>query len=618
MLKKSLILFITFLFISLGSFVIIFIYSEQSRNFIINKFELTKILSERLQNHLSKKINNNEISIVIETIEFLKPQLPTIIGLRLNNVQIISKKQKTKSKIKTVELGVNYQNLFKSFLHDDIYFDNLNFKDLTLNAKLEQDKFIPGPLMNIFSLAIKGNINNKNSFSKILQNEIKVANIDFKISDSRNLIEEIPYVINCRNIFISKIIEKKRQLNMKCHEQNKLKFSVDGNLEEDTNLFTGKIVNLKLEKLLNKKFIEDINPNSNTISSILNGNYRIITNKNFKLLNVNFSSNKSNINLYEKLDKKILIDNLNGNFHWNTKKGILKFDRVSHGNKFNSLGEVNFKKKTGFIKFNIQKLPVNSVKLHLKNYKNFYGQFIKSDIYENHKDMLKVGNLNNLNMSLQYDFKENFNLKKLFANIKFSNSRFEDNNNKFFKNIVGTVSGTSLFNLEFRKNKLDINRSKISSNLVVSKGTFSFNEYKNKFKFEKGNIKASFDKGIYHISEVKLFNKNKYNYSLNNIKINNQGYKIASFYLTKANDINYFLKDIEIDKFKNIRANANFKNNDQIFDYLKEKLNIQLLGNTDTNLRILGNLKTFDFNFTLRSNLKNSSFKINSINLEKK
>ena len=470
MLKKSLILFIALVFLSLGSFALVFIYSEQSRNFIINKFELTKVLSVKLQNYFSKKINNNEISIEIETIEFLKPQSPTIIGLRLNNIQITSKKQKTKSKIKKVELGINYQNLFKSILYDDIYFDNLNFKDLTLNAKFEQDKFIPGPLMNIFSLAVKNNINNKNSLTKILQNEIKVGKIDFKISDSRNPIEEISYVINCSNVFVSKFIEKKRQLNMNCQEQNKLEFSVNGNLEEETNLFTGKIVNLKPEKLLNKKFIEDINLNSKTISTILNGNYKIRTNKNFKLLNINFSSNNSNVTIYEKLDKKILIDNINGNFHWNAEGDILKFDEVSHGNKLNSLGEINFKRKIGFIKFSTQKLPLNRVKLHFKNYKNFYSQFIKSEFYENHKDILKAGNLNNLNMSLEYDFKENFNLKKLFADIKFSNSRFEDNN-KVFKNIVGTVSGTSLLNLEFKDNELDVNQSKISSNLFVSKGS---------------------------------------------------------------------------------------------------------------------------------------------------
>ena len=92
---------------------------------------------------------------------------------------------------------------------------------------------------------------------------------------------------------------------MNCREQNKLEFSVNGNLEEETNLFTGKIVNLKPEKLLNKKFIEDINLNSKTISSILNGNYKIRTNKNFKLLNINFSSNNSNVTIYEKLDKNI-------------------------------------------------------------------------------------------------------------------------------------------------------------------------------------------------------------------------------------------------------------------------------------------------------------------------
>ena len=126
---------------------------------------------------------------------------------------------------------------------------------------------------------LTNNLNNKNSLTKILQNEIKVGKIDFKISDSRNPIQEISYVINCRNVFVSKFIEKKRQLNMNCQEQNKLEFSVNGNLEEDTNSFTGKFVNLKLEKLLNKKFIEYTNLNSKKISTNLNGNYKIRTNK---------------------------------------------------------------------------------------------------------------------------------------------------------------------------------------------------------------------------------------------------------------------------------------------------------------------------------------------------
>ena len=188
-------------FLSLGSFALVFIYSEQSRSFIINKFELTKVLSVKLQNYFSKKINNNEISIEIETIEFLKPQLPTIIVLRLNNIQITSKKQKTKSKIKKVELGINYQNLFKSILYDDIYFDNLNFKDLTLNAKFEQDKFIPGPLMNFFSLAVKNNINNKNSLAKILQNEIKIGN---EIANKLNIIYAKDYNVQKDILLLAK------------------------------------------------------------------------------------------------------------------------------------------------------------------------------------------------------------------------------------------------------------------------------------------------------------------------------------------------------------------------------------------------------------------------------
>ena len=86
MLKKSLILFIALVFLSLGSFALVFIYSEQSRSFIINTFDLTKVLSVQLQNYFSKRINNNEIS------NFLKLNLLLFISIYFfDPVKVIGK-----------------------------------------------------------------------------------------------------------------------------------------------------------------------------------------------------------------------------------------------------------------------------------------------------------------------------------------------------------------------------------------------------------------------------------------------------------------------------------------------------------------------------------------------
>ena len=90
MLKKTLISFFIFISLALVSLSIIFVYSEQSRNFIISKLNITHFINKKLENYLSNKINNDDIVIQIENIEFLKPKLPNIIHLRLNNIDINS------------------------------------------------------------------------------------------------------------------------------------------------------------------------------------------------------------------------------------------------------------------------------------------------------------------------------------------------------------------------------------------------------------------------------------------------------------------------------------------------------------------------------------------------
>ena len=617
MLKKTLISFFIFISLALVSLSIIFVYSEQSRNFIISKLNITHFINKKLENYLSNKINNDDIAIQIENIEFLKPKLPNIIHLRLNNIDINSITNNSKSEIGFVEIGFNYKSLIKNIFSDDgIYFDNLNFKNLTLNAQFQKDKITLGPLIKIFSVVNQNDVNKNKSIANILEKEITVGNIQLKISDNRNPIKELIYVVNCQNVFISRYIDKERKLNMQCQEKNKLEFSLNAIFKKDSNFFIGKINNFNPEKILDKEIINSLNFFNQKISINLNGNYSFLTDKNFKLSNVNYSSKNSNLILNEKFNGKLLSNNFDGNFSWNSKDNILKFDEIFINNKLLSSGEIDLKEKVGFVNVSAQKLSIKNVKTHLKNHQNFYNQFINLDFYESYNEKFRAGSLNDINLNLEYDFKQKFNLKKLSAELKFSNSRFADSN-KIFKNIFATVSGSSSFNLKFKGNKIDVNESKISSDIVVSNGGVSFKEYVSQFKFESGLIKANFDKGINNISEIKLHNKNNISYFLNDISFKNQNYKISKAALFKNKNIKYIFEDTEIDKFNKIRAKVKIKNNEEISNYLKDKLNIELVGNATSNVTVEGDLNTFDFTLNLKSNLKNSFFNISSFSLEK-
>ena len=617
MLKKTLISFFIFISLALVSLSIIFVYSEQSRNFIVSKLNITHFINKKLENYLSNKINNDDIAIQIENIEFLKPKLPNIIHLRLNNIDIDSITNNSKSEIGFVEIGFNYKSLIKNIFSDDgIYFDNLNFKNLTLNAQFQKDKITLGPLIKIFSVVNQNDVNKNKSIANILEKEITVGNIQLKISDNRNPIKELIYVVNCQNVFISRYIDKERKLNMQCQEKNKLEFSLKAILKKDSNFFIGKINNFNPEKILDKEIINSLNFFNQKISINLNGNYSFLTDKNFKLSNVNYSSKNSNLIINKKFNGKLLSNNFDGNFSWNSKDNILKFDEIFINNKLLSSGEIDLKEKVGFVNVSAQKLSIKNVKKHLKNHLNFYNQFINLDFYESYNEKFRAGSLNDINLNLEYDFKQKFNLKKLSAELKFSNSRFADSN-KIFKNIFATVSGISSFNLKFKDNEIDVNESKISSDIVVSNGGVLFKEYASQFKFESGLIKANFDKGINNISEIKLHNKNNISYFLNDISFKNQIYKISKAVLIKNKDIKYTFEDTEIDKYNKIRAKVKIKNNDEISNYLKDKLNIELVGNATSNVTVEGDLNTFDFTLNLKSNLKNSFFNISSFSLEK-
>ena len=66
------------------------------------------------------------------------------------------------------------------------------------------------------------------------------------------------------------------------------------------------------------------------------------------------------------------------------------------------------------------------------------------------------------------------------------------------------------------------------------------------------------------------------------------------------------------------KGTLKIKNNADVSSYIKSKFNIELIGNTDLDFFLTGDLKKFNFNFKLSSNLKNSYLEINYLDLIKK
>ena len=102
--------FIISLFI-VGSITSLFIYPDRTQNFIVESFNLKTFLNKKVKYFISSKINDDNINVDIETINNLKPDWPNIAKIELKNVNIYSLKQKRKSKINSIELGINFDKL---------------------------------------------------------------------------------------------------------------------------------------------------------------------------------------------------------------------------------------------------------------------------------------------------------------------------------------------------------------------------------------------------------------------------------------------------------------------------------------------------------------------------
>ena len=185
-------------------------------------------LNKKVKNFISRKINDGNINVDIESINFLKPDWPNIARIELKNVNIYSLKQKRKSKINLIELGFAYDKLLTNlFLNkNDIQFNYIKFRDLTLNARIEKDKFLPGPLVKIFSLINENNFQTQSSLKKIFDSKIVIGKINLLLINDRDSHSEEILQIKCENVIISKNIHKSRYLDMDCNKgKNNLFFT---------------------------------------------------------------------------------------------------------------------------------------------------------------------------------------------------------------------------------------------------------------------------------------------------------------------------------------------------------------------------------------------------------
>ena len=84
--KFFLISFFVFSLLIVGSISALIFYPDRTQNFIIKTLNLETVLNKKVKNFISRKINDGNIIVDIESINFLKPDWPNIAKIKLNNI----------------------------------------------------------------------------------------------------------------------------------------------------------------------------------------------------------------------------------------------------------------------------------------------------------------------------------------------------------------------------------------------------------------------------------------------------------------------------------------------------------------------------------------------------
>ena len=607
---------ITFFILSLsivGSISALIFYPERTQNFIMDTLNLETLLNKKVNEFISRKINDGDINVDIKEINLLKPNWPNIVRFELNDVSFYSSKQKKKSKIKLIELGFSYDNFLANLFvtSDDIQLSYIKFRDLMLNVTIERDRYSPGPLIKIFSLINKNNFQAQSSLKKILNSKIVIGKINLEITNNRNLNKEEVLKIECENVLLSKSIHKSRHLDMDCSKGKNNFFSLRANLNKDYNNFSGKIKNVNVDFLLGNLLNENFNFLKIGSTSELNGSYVVKTKKDFTIQNINFVSDTS-VLIFKNIEgKKSIKTSLNGSFSWKKKKNILKFHDIILGQQLAATGEINLKSQKGFSDFSIKKISVKDTKNYLKEFLNYYHFPVEESLSKiSHK--FRGGNLKNLNINVKFSLFKEFVVEEITGSLLFSNTRFE-HNDKIFKKLFSTISGD--FGFKLKPHKLD--DSIFDLNLSATDGFLLVNNHI-KYQFSKAIVSGQFYNNDLLISKADVFKNSNLEYTFHNVRVSKEILNIEKAEYISKNKLHYIISNININDMKVTNGSLKIKNNKDVSNYIKSKFDIELIGNVDLNFSLTGNLKKFDFNLKFNSNLKNSYLKINYLDLIKK
>ena len=608
-----LISFLIFSLLIVGSISALSFYPERTQNFIMGTLNVEPLLNKKVKNFISRKINDGNINVDIKKIKILKPKWSNFVRFELNDVSFYSIKQKRKSKIKLIELGFSYDdfltNLFTN--KNDIQLSYIKFQDLTLNVRIEKDKFLPGPLLKIFSLINKNNFQAETSLKKILNSKIVIGKINLEIINNRDLTKEEILAIECENVILSKTIHKSRYLDMDCNKGKEKFFSLRADLNKDYNNFSGKIKNVNTDFLMGSLLNENFNFLKTGLNSQLNGSYSVKTNKDFAIQNVNFTSEESILNFKNIEGKKNLKTSLNGTFSWEKRKNILQFYDIILGQNLVATGEIDLTSQKGFSDFSIKKISVKDTKNYLREFLNYYHSPIELNFRKiSHK--FRGGNLKNLNINVKFSLFEEFVVEEIIGSLLFSNTRFEYND-EVFKKLFSTISGDLGFKLKPQKP----DDSLFEVNLNATDGFLLVNNHI-KYQFSKAIVSGQFYDSDFLISKADFFKNSNLEYTFHNVRVRKHEIYIEKLEHILKNKEQFIISNTTINGMKVTKGTLKIKNNADVSSYIKSKFNIELIGNTDLDFFLTGDLKKFNFNFKLSSNLKNSYLEINYLDLIKK
>ena len=215
-------------------------------------------------------------------------------------------------------------------------------------------------------------------------------------------------------------------------------------------------------------------------------------------------------------------------------------------------------------------------------------------------------------MKVKFSLFEEFVVEEIIGSLLFSNTRFEYND-KIFKKLFSTISG----NFDFKLKPQKLNDSLFNLNLNATDGFFLVNNHI-QYQFSKAILNGQFYNNALLISKADFFKNSNLEYTFQNVRVSKDALNIEKAKYIRQNKVQYLISNTTINDMIVTKSTLKIKNNADVSNYIKSKFDIELIGNTDLNLFLTGNLKKFNFNLKLNSNLKNSYLKINYLDLIKK